>query len=146
VISEKLSEVQNIEAQVIYYSQGENKPDDTGKDIIELLGNYMKKNEGVSVEIFSHNDRAEDSLALEYLDDEDMVEQFSNLSEKRFDYIRERLVEKFGISASRIIPQSKGADDENTKELPKLQDKRTIDRSDPELIDAYNRRVTFVIK
>jgi hypothetical protein len=56
------------------------------------------------------------------------------------------LVEKFGISASRIIPQSKGADDENTKELPKLQDKRTIDRSDPELIDAYNRRVTFVIK
>jgi outer membrane protein OmpA-like peptidoglycan-associated protein len=146
VISEKLSEVQNIEAQVIYYSQGEKKPDDTGKDIIELLGNYMKKNEGVSVEIFSHNDRAEDSLALEYLDDEDMVEQFSNLSEKRFDYIRERLVEKFGISASRIIPQSKGADDENTKELPKLQDKRTIDRSDPELIDAYNRRVTFVIK
>jgi outer membrane protein OmpA-like peptidoglycan-associated protein len=138
VISEKLSEVQNIEAQVIYYAQGEAKPDETGKEIIDLLGKYLQENEGVSVEIISHNDRAEDSLALEYSDDEDMVEQFSNLSEKRLDYIKSRLVEKYEISASRIIGSAKGADNENTKETPK--------DADDDMKFAYNRRVTFVIK
>ncbi|MEY4215583.1 MAG: hypothetical protein RLZZ68_39 [Bacteroidota bacterium] len=138
IISEKLSEVQNIEAQVIYYAQGESKPDETGKDIIELLGNYLKENEGVSVELFAHNDRAEDSLAIEYSDDEDMVAKFSDLSQQRFDYIKERLVEKYGISASRILGAGKGADEENTKETPK--------DADEDMKFAYNRRVTFVIK
>lgn len=138
VISEKLSEVQNIEAQIIYYAQGESKPDETGKEIIELLGNYMKENESVSVELFTHNDRAEDSLALEFSDDEDMVAQFGNLSQQRFDYIRERLVEKYEISASRILGTAKGADEENTKETPK--------DADEDMKFAYSRRVTFVIK
>jgi len=138
IISEKLSEVQNIEAQVIYYAQGEAKPDETGKEIIELLGNFMKENEGVSVELFAHNDRAEDSIALENLDDEDIVDQFNNLSQQRFDYIKERLTEKYGISASRILGMPKGADEDNSKETPK--------DADDDMKFAYNRRVTFVIK
>jgi len=137
-ISEKLSEVQNIEAQVIYYAQGENKPDETGKEIIEYIGNYLKENEGVSIEIISHNDRAEDSLALEYSTDEDIVEKYGNLSEKRMEYIKQRFIERFEISPSRISSQTKGADEENTKETPK--------DAEIEMKMAYNRRVTFVIK
>ena len=137
-ISEKLSKVQNIEAQVIYYAQGENKPDETGKEIIEYIGNYLKENEGVSIEIISHNDRAEDSLALEYSTDEDIVEKYGNLSEKRMEYIKQRFIERFEISPSRIFSQTPGAGQENTKETPK--------GAEIEMQMAYNRRVTFVIK
>ena len=138
IISEKLSKVQNIEAQVIYYAQGENKPDETGKEIIEYIGNYLKENEGVSIEIISHNDRAEDSLALEYSTDEDIVEKYGNLSEKRMEYIKQRFIERFEISPSRIFSQTPGAGQENTKETPK--------GAEIEMQMAYNRRVTFVIK
>ena len=137
-ISEKLSAVQNIEAQVIYYSQGENKPDETGKEIIDYIGNYLKENEGTSIEIISHNDLTEDSLAIEYSDDEEIVAKYANLSEKRMEYIRDRFTERFEIAPSRISGQPKGAEEENTKEVPK--------DADEEMKAAYNRRVTFVIK
>ncbi|MBM3164150.1 MAG: hypothetical protein FJZ80_01700 [Bacteroidetes bacterium] len=138
IISDKLSAADNVEAQVIYYSQGESKPDETGKEIIDFLASYLKENEGASVEIFSNNDQMEDSLALEFADDEDIVAQFANLSEKRIDYIKERLMERFEISASRIIPRPMGASNENTKEIPA--------DADDDMRYAYNRRVTFVIK
>jgi outer membrane protein OmpA-like peptidoglycan-associated protein len=141
VVSEKKSQKENIEAQILYYGQGENKPDETGKEIIELLGLYLKENTDASVEIIAHNDRAEDSLALEYFDDEDVVEKFSNLSEKRAMYIKERLMEKYEISSSQISITTNGAEDPNENEMP---EKGKGIEEDLKL--AYNRRVTFLIK
>jgi outer membrane protein OmpA-like peptidoglycan-associated protein len=141
MVSDKLSKAKNIESQFIYYGQGERKPEDVGKDIIDYLGAYLRDKESASVVIVSHQDNQEDSLALEYSYDEDMVEQFSELSRKRAEYIQDRLMENFGISSSRISIDAKENLEPNTNEMPKGGE-----GLDDDMKCAYNRRVTFLIR
>lgn len=141
MVSDKLSKAKNIESQFIYYGQGERKPEDVGKDIIDYLGAYLRDKESASVVIVSHQDNQEDSLALEYSYDEDMVEQFSELSRKRAEYIQDRLMENFGISSSRITIDAKENLEPNTNEMPKGGE-----GLDDDMKCAYNRRVTFLIR
>jgi len=141
MISDKLSKTKNIEAQVIYYAQGERKPDDNGKEIIDYLGAYLRDKGSASVIIVAHQDDQEDSLALEYAYDEDMVEKFSGLSQKRAEYIQDRLIENFGISSSRITIDAKENLEPNLKEMPKGGEGLEVDMK-----CAYNRRVTFLIR
>lgn len=137
VVAEKSTEKQNIENQIVYYGQGEKTPDETGLKIIEYVGTYLKSHPDAVVEIISHNDIIEDSIASENLDDQEIVEKFGDLSEKRADFVKLRLNETYEIPSDQITITSLGAEVNNKEGEGAL---------DEDLKLAYNRRITFKIK
>lgn len=135
VESEKLSPKENVEAQVIFYAQGEKKLSPAGKKCLSFLVKYLNDNPNSGVTIVAHNDRVEDSLALELEDEKD---QLTDLSSQRANWIKDRLVEDFNISTSRIEIDNKHSEEPN-KDLYQEED-------DEDTKLARDRRVTFIIK
>jgi outer membrane protein OmpA-like peptidoglycan-associated protein len=140
IIDEDLSEAENLEAQVIYYGFGEKSLDETGKRCIEMLLKYLKDNPTHSVQIISHNDKLEDSLAKEYDELRDVLE---NLDLKRAEFIQGFVSERYNINKDRIIPVERNADEPNVSEYDANQVQ--INEEEIELRLAYDRRVTFKI-
>jgi outer membrane protein OmpA-like peptidoglycan-associated protein len=140
IIDEDLSEAENLEAQVIYYGFGEKSLDESGKRCLEMLVKYLKGNPTHSVEIISHNDKLEDSLAREYEEFRDVLE---NLDLKRAEFIQGFVSERYEINKNRIIPVERNADEPNVSEYD--QNQVQLSEEEIELRLAYDRRVTFKI-
>lgn len=135
VVSDKMTDDEQIAAQVIYYAFGDKKANEVGKGCIEFVAEYLKANPSKKVIIHAHNDELEDSLAMEF---EELRETLENLDEQRGDYIKTRLIEKYEISETQITIIAENAEKPNEAEMS--DDPESEDR---ELRLAYNRRVEF---
>jgi outer membrane protein OmpA-like peptidoglycan-associated protein len=138
VVSDKMTDSAKVAAQVIYYAFGDKKANEVGKACIEYVAEYLKANPSKKLIIHAHNDELEDSLATAY---EELREELENLDEKRGDYIKTRLMEKYGISEDRIIIIAENASKPNEAEMTEDDDP-----NDRELKLAYNRRVEFRVE
>jgi len=131
VVSDKMTDSAKVAAQVIYYAFGDKKANEVGKACIEYVAEYLKANPSKKLIIHAHNDELEDSLATAY---EELREELENLDEKRGDYIKTRLMEKYGISEDRIIIIAENASKPNEAEMTEDDDP-----NERELKLAYKR-------
>ena len=140
VIDEGLSDAENLEAQVVYFGFGEKSLDESGKRCIQMLADYMKKNPTHNIQIIAHNDKGEDSLAREF---EEFKEQLEDLDVQRGEFIQGYVSERFGINKERFSVDARNASEPNTEAFN--SDEVQVSEEDLELQWAYNRRVTFKI-
>ncbi|MBU2020550.1 MAG: OmpA family protein [Bacteroidetes bacterium] len=129
VLNQKMTPIEKIEAQEVYFAFGTNRLTPLGQDILKDLAELLTANPSLKVEIQGHNDQMEDEVGLKR-------PAYADMGTKRISAVMEYLL-AVGINENRIIPSPKGSQVAN----PEIRD-----YDDEEMAQAKNRRVTFKVR
>lgn len=130
VVSDKMDDKEKIEAQGIFFGYGNADVTSSAVATLEFVSEEMKSNPNFKLEIQGHMDDTEVKNSSENT-------SLQGLDKARAEAVKNYLAEKLNLAGNRITTMGMSNSVKNTTDI--------TDGDEQELIDAKNRRVTFVI-